>query len=184
MLMVSGLEVMRLVQELVVFEIVADAVPPVTLATLDPFVVHPVAFNAMAVDSALPPFVVSGGENVRDPVRLEHATPPVASVTVVVVVAGAAFGLEPHAVANRAISPSGTRSENLHMRILDMACSPLVPSAGPLRSTHPDGSCLCPACQRTRPGEGRVCAARCDLDPHSGACPGLAGVGQGARHRR
>jgi hypothetical protein len=127
--MVRALEVIKLVHEFEALEIVADAVPPVTLGTLDPLVVHPAALNAIAVDSALPPLVVSGGVKVREPVMLVQLTPPVASVSEVVV--GLALGpeLEPHAVADTANNPIEMTSHILTVCPLDIARPPCSPRA-------------------------------------------------------
>lgn len=115
---VSGLEVSRPAQALVELVIVADPVPPVTLATLEPLVVHPAACKATVVDSELPPFVVSGGEKVSDPVMVVQVTPPEATVTVVV--GGPALGLEldPHAVASAATRQRKRRRADLDGRMV------------------------------------------------------------------
>jgi hypothetical protein len=122
--MVRAREVSRPVQEFVALEIVVDSAAPVTVGTFEPWVEHPAAVKAITVDSALPPLVVSGGENVSAPVMLEQVTSPLASVNVVV--GGAALGLELelHAVARVATTPSGTSRDNRSVRIMDMDCSP------------------------------------------------------------
>jgi hypothetical protein len=122
--MVRAREVSRAVQEFVALEIVVDSVAPVTVGTFEPLVVHPAAAKAMTVDSALPPFVVSGGENVSEPVMLVQVTSPLASVSVVVGGAALGLGLELHAVAEVATTTSGTSRDNRSVRIMDMACSP------------------------------------------------------------
>src|ERR1700722_19735083 len=120
-------EVRRPVHELVALVIVADPDPPVTLVTLDPVVVQAAALNVMAVDSALPPFVVSGGENVSVPETLVHETAPVASVAKVVVgllvVLVLALGLELHA-ARVAIKPRGKINDSLNVCLSDIDGSP------------------------------------------------------------
>jgi len=124
MLIVRALDVISSAQEFEVLEIVADAVPPVTLETLDPLVVHPAALNATAVDSALPPLFVRGGVNVSEPVMPVHVTPPVASVRLVVVGPALGLVLEPHAVAIEANNPIATTSDNLTAFALDITRSP------------------------------------------------------------
>ena len=120
-------EVRRPVHELVALVIVADPDPPVTLVTLEPVVVQAAALNVMAVDSALPPFVVSGGENVSVPETLVHETAPVASVAKVVVgllvVLVLALGLELHA-ARVAIKPRGKINDSLNVCLTDIDGSP------------------------------------------------------------
>src|ERR1035438_4488374 len=120
--MVRAREVSRPVQEFVALEIVVDSAAPVTVGTFEPLVEHPAAVKAITVDSALPPLVVSGGENVSAPVMLVQVTSPLASVSGVV--GGAALGLELHAVARVATTPSGTSRDNRSVRIMDMDCSP------------------------------------------------------------
>jgi hypothetical protein len=118
------------VHEFVSLVSVADSDPRVTVGTLEPFVVQPDAVKAIAVDSALPPLVVSGGENVNAPVMSVQVTAPVARVSVVVGGAALGLGLELQAVARVAITPSGTSRLNRTARIMDMACSPWsVPTA-------------------------------------------------------
>lgn len=126
---VRALEVISSVQEFEVIEIVADALPPVTVETLEPLVVHPAARNATAVDSALPPLLVSGGVNVSEPVMPVQVTAPVARVRLVVVGPALGLGLELHAVANAANKPIGTTSDNLTVCAVDMARSPRSPRA-------------------------------------------------------
>jgi len=119
-----ALELRRPVQELVGLVIVAEPEPRVTFVTFDPSVVHPVAVKAMAVDSGLTPFVVSGGENVSDPVMVVQLRPPRARVSAVV--AGLAFGLELelHAAAEMETRASETRSGDRMVRMMDMDFPP------------------------------------------------------------
>jgi hypothetical protein len=118
-LMVRDLEVSRPVQAFDVLAIVAVALPLVTLGTFDPDTVHPFDVKVIAVDPALVPLVVSGGENATCPVMLVQVTLPAATVTV------AEVGLELHPVANTATRPSGRRNTNLDVRLMDMTV-PLV----------------------------------------------------------
>jgi hypothetical protein len=119
-----ALELRRPVQELVGLVIVAEPEPPVTFVTFEPLVVHPVAVKAMAVDSGLVPLVVSGGENVSDPVMVVQLIPPRARVGAVV--AGLAFGLElePHAAAEMETRASEIRSGDRTVRMMDMDFPP------------------------------------------------------------
>jgi hypothetical protein len=136
-LMVRALDVISSAQEFEVLEIVADAVPPVTVETLDPLAVHPDELKAMAVDSALPPLFVRGGVNVSEPVMPVHVTPPVASVRLVVVGLALGLVLDPHAVASAANNPIVTTSDNLTVCVLDMARSPRSPGARRSRRARP-----------------------------------------------
>jgi hypothetical protein len=131
-----ALELSKPVQELVVLVIVADPEAPVTVETFDPCVAHPAALSVIAVDSALPPLVVSGGEKVNDPMMLVQTTPPVASVWAVVV--GPALGLEPELHAARvATKPRGRTSVNRKVCNMDIDRSPGTPDSAPYPSQSP-----------------------------------------------
>ena len=73
-LMVRARDVSKPVQEFVALVMVVDSVAPVTAVTFEPVVVQPEVVRVIAVDSALPPLVVSGGENVRAPVTFVQVT--------------------------------------------------------------------------------------------------------------
>jgi len=83
-------------------------------------VTHPAAFTVIDVDSAVPPLIVSEGENVREPVMLLHLTPPVATVTV----DRGVLGLELQPVASTAISPTTRRSADRGLHVTDMTRPP------------------------------------------------------------
>lgn len=119
-----ALEVRRPVQELVGLVIVAEPEAPVTFVTFEPLVVHPAAVRAMAVDSGLTPLLVSGGENVSDPVMVVQLMSPRARVRVVV--AGLAFGvgLELQAAAEMETRASEISSGDRTVRMLDMDFPP------------------------------------------------------------
>lgn len=135
---VAGVQVTLTVREFVVstrlqafdgLEIVVVALPSVTLETLEPEVVHPTAVNLTAVESALLPVVVSGGENASPPVMSVQVTPPVATVP------GDGPELELQPVANAATKASERSGADFHSRITDMARPPWLPFVG--RSVRP-----------------------------------------------
>src|ERR1700722_4474897 len=125
MVMVRARGVSRPLHELVGLEIVAVADDAVTAGALGPGLVHPAALRLTAVDSAAVPFVVRGGENVREPVMPVQAMEPEATAAVGAVDGAAAAlvlveldpGLEVQAVARAATMPSAT--SNNGVRILD-----------------------------------------------------------------
>ena len=121
---VAGVQLTLIVREFVVstrlqafdgLEIVVVALPPVTLETLDPEVMHPIAVNVTAVSSVLAPPVVSGGENASAPVILVHVTLPVATVPVT------GFALELQLVANIASNVGARRETDLDPPNMDTA---------------------------------------------------------------
>jgi hypothetical protein len=130
--MVRGRDVISPVHEFVALEKVAVAVDAVTAGPLDPEVVHPLARNETAVDSAAVPLVVSGGENVSVPVMPVHETSPVLTAAVVVVVAAVELGLELgdelQLAARVATSPSAMRGTSLEVRNMDTGRSPPIAS--------------------------------------------------------
>jgi hypothetical protein len=132
MVMVRGRDVISPVHEFVVLEMVAAAEEPVTAGPLDPVVVHPLARKEMAVDSAVVPFVVRGGENVSAPVVPVHETSPVLTAAVVVVVAAVELTLELgdelQLAARMAVSPIAMSGRNLDVRTMDTGRSPPVAS--------------------------------------------------------
>jgi hypothetical protein len=134
MVMVRGRDVISPVHEFVVLEMVAAAEEPVTAGPLDPVVVHPLARKEMAVDSAVVPFVVRGGENVSAPVVPVHETSPVLTAAVVVVVAAVELALELELgdelqlAARMAVSPIAMSGRNLDVRTMDTGRSPPVAS--------------------------------------------------------
>jgi hypothetical protein len=117
---VRGIELSRPAHEFEVLVSVALPTPLVIRVTLDPDVAHPEAFTVIDVVSAVPPLVVSEGENVSEPVTEVHVTPPVATVTV----ATGALGLELHAPASRAIRPSMSTGTDRGLHDMDMARPP------------------------------------------------------------
>jgi len=121
---VVGVQVTLIFREFVVstrlqafdgLEMVAVALPPITLETLEPEVLHPFDDNVTAVPSALIPLVVSGGENASAPVILVHVILPVATMPV------ASLELEVQPLDASATNAKGRRDTDLHPPNIDMA---------------------------------------------------------------